>query len=65
MHPDITIALANDRIADHQQWAARQRLVASVRKPRRHLLQSLARLARRPVRPVEGTGLMPQPAPIA
>jgi hypothetical protein len=48
-HPDITIALATERVADHREWAARQRLVASVRTPRRgRLLQALARIGGRP-----------------
>jgi hypothetical protein len=47
--PDFTIALATQRVVEHREWAARQRLVASVRTPRRRrLLQALTRIGERP-----------------
>jgi hypothetical protein len=49
-HPDINIALAYDRIAEHHEWAAQRRLGAGSKQRRRSIMQSLARLGHRPGR---------------
>jgi len=49
-HPDINIALAYQRIAEHQEWAANRRLGARRTQRRRSIMQSLARLGHRPGR---------------
>lgn len=65
-HPEISIALAEGRIAEHHEWAARERLVRSARGSRtrlRSVLLALARRADRPVRPWYGNSFEPQAVP--
>jgi hypothetical protein len=56
IHPDIAITLAAQRVAEYQRLAARRR-DPSIRTSRgRQLLEALARIRDRRVRPLRVTG---------
>ena len=66
-HPDITIALAYQRMAEHHEWAARRRLGAlATARPtgrRRSIMQSLARLGDRRERKLAEIAIAPVATP--
>lgn len=65
-HPHLTIALAEDRIAEHRRWAERQHQVNSARPSRRNqLFDTLARRLHRPVRSWESSSVTSQLTPAA